>query len=156
MNSNKNNLVLTTLQKANISNLKEEEIIKLANSIANNININGLRRHINSTLIVVIEDKTTDNNQKLELIKKLLYNQKEIERNVRNLKRKTAIVMEKQDIKNFLVITTEILTIIQQHKTNSAIKTKSQTNQVIKNNNVTKKEVKTITKKTIENKQKAK
>lgn len=116
MKSNKNNLVLTTLQKANISNLKEEEIIKLANSIANNININGLRRHINSTLIVVIEDKTKNNNQKLEIIQKILTNQKVIEKNVRNLKRKKSNIIDLNEATLFIKTTGETLQLINKYQ----------------------------------------
>lgn len=116
MKSNKNNLVLTTLQKANISNLKEEEIIKLANSIANNININGLRRHINSTLIVVIEDKIKNNNQKLEIIQKILTNQKVIEKNVRNLKRKKSNIIDLNETTLFIKTTGETLQLINKYQ----------------------------------------
>lgn len=116
MKSNKNNLVLTTLQKANISNLKEEEIIKLANSIANNININGLRRHINSILIVVIEDKIKNNNQKLEIIQKILTNQKVIEKNVRNLKRKKSNIIDLNEATLFIKTTEETLKLINKYQ----------------------------------------
>lgn len=116
MKSNKNNLALTTLQKANISNLKEEEIIKLANSIANNININGLRRHINSTLIVVIEDKIKNNNQKLEIIQKILTNQKVIEKNVRNLKRKKSNIIDLNEATLFIKTTEETLKLINKYQ----------------------------------------
>lgn len=117
MKSNKNNLVLTTLQKASISNLKEEEVIKLANNIANNININGLRRHINSILIVVIEDKTKNNNQKLEIIQKILTNQKVIEKNVRNLKRKKSNIIDLNEATLFIKTTEETLKLINKYQT---------------------------------------
>lgn len=116
MKSNKNNLVLTTLQKASISNLKEEEVIKLANNIANNININGLRRHINSILIVVIEDKTKNNNQKLEIIQKILTNQKVIEKNVRNLKRKKSNIIDLNEATLFIKTTEETLKLINKYQ----------------------------------------
>lgn len=116
MKSNKNNLVLSTLQEVDITKLKEEEVIKLANSIANNININGLRRHINSTLIVVIEDKTKNNNQKLEIMQKLLINQKVVDKNVRNLKRKKSNIIDLKEAATFIKTTEETLELINQYQ----------------------------------------
>lgn len=142
MKSNKNNLVLTTLQKANISNLKEEEIIKLANSIANNININGLRRHINSTLIVVIEDKTKNNNQKLEIIQKILTNQKVIEKNVRNLKRKKSNIIDLNEATLFIKTTGETLQLINKYQ---VVKEENKTKN-IEEENQTKTKVKIVKK----------
>lgn len=142
MKSNKNNLVLTTLQKASISNLKEEEVIKLANNIANNININGLRRHINSTLIVVIEDKTTNNNQKLEIIQKILTNQKVIEKNVRNLKRKKSNIIDLNEATLFIKTTEETLKLINKYQ---VVKEENKTKN-IEEENQTKTKVKIVKK----------
>lgn len=116
MKETRNDSILTTLKEIDVTKLKEEELNKTANKIANTININGLRRHINSTLMLVVESKTKDDEQKLELIKTLLNGQKVIEKNVRNFKRKTAIApTDKKDISNFIITTAETLIILNQY-----------------------------------------
>ena len=106
MKETRNYSILTTLKEIDVTKLKDEELTKTAQKVANTININGLRRHVNSTLMVVVEVKTNDNNQKIELIKTLLDNQKIIERNVRNFKRKTAIVpTDKKELSTFITTT---------------------------------------------------
>lgn len=117
MKETKNDSILNTLKELDVTKLNETELNKTAQKVATTININGLRRHINSTLMLVVESKNKDDKQKLELIKTLLNGQKLMEKNVRNFKRKTAIApTNKNDISNFITTTAEILTILNQYK----------------------------------------
>lgn len=114
---NKNDLVLSNLVQLDISKLDEKELNKTAQTIAKTLNINGLRRNINTALFQIIEMSNTivDNNKKLELVKKLLQSQKVIETNVRNFRRKSIIATEPKDIKNFITTTVETLTAIKNY-----------------------------------------
>ena len=114
---NKNDIVLSNLVQLDITKLKDEELNKTAQTIAKTLNINGLRRNINTALFQIIEMSATivDNNKKLEIIKKLLQEQKTIEQHTRNFKRKNTIKTETKDIKNFITTTVETLTAIKNY-----------------------------------------
>ena len=56
MKESKNNLILTKLKETDITKLKDDELNKTAKEIANTININGLRRHINYSLFQITTD----------------------------------------------------------------------------------------------------
>ena len=127
MKESKNDSILTILEGIDVTKLKDEELNKTAQNIATTININGLRRHINSTLMIVVETEAKDNNQKLELVKKLLNNQKTIEKNVRNFKRKSTIAIDKTDNITFITVTKDILTTIQKYQSKPAIKVTAKT-----------------------------
>lgn len=118
MKENKNNTLLTTLIELDINKLKDDELIKVSKNISKNINVNGLRRNINTTLIQILEttDTSMDNNQKIEFIKKLLKGQKTIETNVRNFRRKSSLPKDVKDVTLFIKTTTEILKAIQQYQ----------------------------------------
>lgn len=118
MKENKNNLLFNTLVELDVNKLKDDELKKVSKNIAKNINVNGLRRNINITLIQIIEttDTSMDNNKKIEFIKKLLNGQKLIETNVRNFRRKSSLPTDTKDIITFIKITTEILKTIQQYQ----------------------------------------
>ena len=98
MKESKNNLILTKLKETDITKLKDDELNKTAKEIANTININGLRRHINYSLFQITTDESIDNNKKLDIIKNLLQGQKLIEVNVRNFRRKSIMATDKKDI----------------------------------------------------------
>lgn len=114
---NKNDTVLSNLIQLDITKLKDEELNKTAQTVAKMLNINGLRRKINTALLQIIEMSNTivDNNKKLEIIKKLLQGQKTIEQHTRNFRRKNTIKTETKDIKNFITVTTETLTAIKNY-----------------------------------------
>ena len=118
MRENKNNLLFNTLVELDINKLKDDELKKVSKYIAKNINVNGLRRNINITLIQIIEttDTSMDNNKKIEFIKKLLNGQKLIETNVRNFRRKSSLPTDTKAIITFIKTTTEILKTIQQYQ----------------------------------------
>lgn len=118
MKENKNNTLLNTLVELDITKLKDDELKKVSKNISKNINVNGLRRNINMTLIQIIEttDTSMDNNKKIEFIKKLLNGQKIIETNVRNFRRKSALPIDTKDITTFIKTTTEVLKTIQQYQ----------------------------------------
>ncbi len=118
MKENKNNTLLTTLTELDINKLKDDELIKVSKNISKNINVNGLRRNINTTLIQIIEitNTTMDNNKKIELIKNLLNGQKAIESNVRNFRRKSSLPTNEKDVTLFIKTTTEVLKTIQQYQ----------------------------------------
>lgn len=116
MKESKNNLILTKLKETDITKLKDDELNKTAKEIANTININGLRRHINYSLFQITTDENIDNNKKLELVKSLLEGQKLIEVNVRNFRRKSIIATDKKDIITFITTTAEILTAISKYQ----------------------------------------
>lgn len=116
MKESKNNLILTKLKETDVTKLKDDELNKTAKEIANTININGLRRHINYSLFQITTDESIDNNKKLNRIKSLLEGQKLIEVNVRNFKRKSIIATEKKDIITFITTTAETLTAISKYQ----------------------------------------
>lgn len=118
MKENKNNTLLATLTELDINKLKDDELIKVSKNISKNINVNGLRRNINTTLIQILEitDTSMDNNKKIEFIKKLLKGQKTIETNVRNFRRKSSVPTDVKDVTSFIKITTEVLKTIQQYQ----------------------------------------
>lgn len=118
MKENKNNTLLTTLIELDINKLKDDELIKVSKNISKNINVNGLRRNINTTLIQILEttDTSMDNNKKIEFIKKLLKGQKTIETNVRNFRRKSSLPKDVKDVTLFIKTTTEVLKTIQQYQ----------------------------------------
>lgn len=118
MKENKNNTLLTTLTELDINKLKDDELIKVSKNISKNINVNGLRRNINTTLIQILEttDTSMDNNKKIEFIKKLLKGQKTIETNVRNFRRKSSLPTDVKDVTLFIKTTTEVLKTIQQYQ----------------------------------------
>lgn len=116
MKESKNNLILTKLKETDITKLKDDELNKTAKEVANTININGLRRHINYSLFQITTDENIDNNKKLELVKSLLEGQKLIEVNVRNFRRKSIIATDKKDIITFITTTAEILTAISKYQ----------------------------------------
>lgn len=116
MKESKNNLILTKLKETDITKLKDDELNKTAKEIANTININGLRRHINYSLFQITTDENIDNNKKLELVKSLLQGQKLIEVNVRNFRRKSIIATDKKDIITFITTTAEVLTAISKYQ----------------------------------------
>lgn len=118
MKENKNNTLLTTLIELDINKLKDDELIKVSKNISKNINVNGLRRNINTTLIRILEttDTSMDNNKKIEFIKKLLKGQKTIETNVRNFRRKSSLPKDVKDVTLFIKTTTEVLKTIQQYQ----------------------------------------
>lgn len=116
MKESKNNSILTKLKETDITKLKDDELNKTAKEVANTININGLRRHINYSLFQITTDENIDNNKKLELVKSLLEGQKLIEVNVRNFRRKSIIATDKKDIITFITTTAEILTAISKYQ----------------------------------------
>lgn len=123
MKENKNDTLLITLTEIkDLSKLTDDEQLKLATQIAKNININGLRRHINYTLMMITgatgtkANTTMNDNQKLELIKKLLTSQRIVETNVRSLKRKIQVAIPKNDIVTFISSTTEVLKTIKEYQ----------------------------------------
>ena len=116
MKESKNNLILTKLKETDITKLKDDELNKTAKEIANTININGLRRHINYSLFQITTDESIDNNKKLDIIKSLLQGQKLIEVNVRNFRRKSIMATDKKDIITFITTTAEILTAISKYQ----------------------------------------
>ncbi len=116
MKESKNNLILTKLKETDITKLKDDELNKTAKEIANTININGLRRHINYSLFQITTDESIDNNKKLDIIKSLLQGQKLIEVNVRNFRRKSIIATDKKDIITFITTTAETLTAINKYQ----------------------------------------
>ena len=116
MKESKNNLILTKLKETDITKLKDDELNKTAKEIANTININGLRRHINYSLFQITTDESIDNNKKLDIIKNLLQGQKLIEVNVRNFRRKSIMATDKKDIITFITTTAEILTAISKYQ----------------------------------------
>lgn len=116
MKESKNNLILTKLKETDITKLKDDELNKTAKEIANTININGLRRHINYSLFQITTDESIDNNKKLDIIKSLLAGQKLIEINVRNFRRKSIIATDKKDIITFITTTAEVLTAISKYQ----------------------------------------
>ena len=116
MKESKNNLILTKLKETDITKLKDDELTKTAKEIANTININGLRRHINYSLFQITTDGSIDNNKKLDIIKSLLAGQKLIEINVRNFRRKSIIATDKKDIITFITTTAETLTAINKYQ----------------------------------------
>ena len=130
MKESKNNLILTKLKETDITKLKDDELAKTAKEIANNININGLHRHINYSLFQITTDESIDNNKKLDIIKSLLKGQKLIEVNVRNFKRKSIIATEPKDIKNFITTTVETLTAINQYQPKKAQPKKAETKEL--------------------------
>ncbi len=71
MKENKNNILFNTLVGLDINKLKDDELIKISKNISKDININGLRRHVNYSLFQIVVDETIDNNKKLEIIKNL-------------------------------------------------------------------------------------
>ncbi len=114
---NKNDTVLSNLVQLDITKLKDEELTKTAQTIAKTLNINGLRRNINTALFQIIEMSNTivDNNKKLEIVRKLLIGQRTIEQHTRNFRRKNTIKTETKDIKNFITTTVETLTAIKNY-----------------------------------------
>lgn len=118
MKENKNNLLFNTLVELDINKLKDDELKKVSKNIAKNINVNGLRRNINTTLIQILEitDTSMDNNKKIEFIKNLLKGQKTIETNVRNFRRKSSLPADTKDITTFIKTTIEVLKTIQQYE----------------------------------------
>lgn len=116
LKESKNNLILTKLKETDITKLKDDELTKTAKEIANTININGLRRHINYSLFQITTDEAIDNNKKLDIIKSLLQGQKLIEVNVRNFRRKSIIATDKKDIITFITTTAETLTAISKYQ----------------------------------------
>lgn len=123
MKENKNDALLITLTEVkDLSKLTDDEQLKLATQIAKNININGLRRHINYTLMMITgatgtkADTTMNDNQKLELIKELLTSQRIVETNVRSLKRKIQVAIPQNDIVTFILSTTEVLKTIKEYQ----------------------------------------
>ena len=116
MKESKNKLILTKLKETDITKLKDDELNKTAKEIANTININGLRRHINYSLFQITTDESIDNNKKLDIIKSLLAGQKLIEVNVRNFRRKSIIATDKKDIITFITTTAEVLTAISKYQ----------------------------------------
>lgn len=130
MKESKNNSILTKLKETDITKLKDEELTKTAKEIANTININGLRRHINYSLFQITTDESIDNNKKLDTIKSLLKGQKLIEANVRNFRRKSIIATEPKDIKNFITTTAEILTTINKYQPKKAQPKKAETKEL--------------------------
>ena len=118
MKENKNHTLLTTLAELDINKLKDDELIKVSKNISKNINVNGLRRNINTTLIQIIEttDTSMDNNKKIEFIKKLLNGQKTIETNVRNFRRKSITPTDVKDVVIFIKTTKELLNTIHQYQ----------------------------------------
>lgn len=109
---NKNDTVLSNLIQLDITKLKDEELNKTAQTVAKMLNVNGLRRNVNTALFQIIEMSNTivDNNKKLEIIKKLLQGQKTIEQHTKNFRRKNITKTETKDIKDFITITVETLT----------------------------------------------
>jgi hypothetical protein len=120
MKESKNNSILTKLKETDITKLKDDELNKTAKEIANTININGLRRHINYSLFQITTDESIDNNKKLDIIKSLLQGQKLIEVNVRNFRRKSIMATDKKDIITFITTTAEILTAISKYQPKKA------------------------------------
>lgn len=116
MKENKNNILFNTLVGLDINKLKDDELIKISKNISKDININGLRRHVNYSLFQIVVDETIDNNKKLEIIKNLLQNQKTIETNVRNFRRKSITPTDVKDVVIFIKTTTELLKTIQKYE----------------------------------------
>ncbi len=116
MKENKNNILFKTLVGLDINKLKDDELIKISKNISKDININGLRRHVNYSLFQIVVDETIDNNKKLEIIKNLLQNQKTIETNVRNFRRKSITPTDVKDVVIFIKTTTELLKTIQKYE----------------------------------------
>lgn len=116
MKENKNNILFNTLVGLDINKLKDDELIKISKNISKDININGLRRHVNYSLFQIVVDETLDNNKKLEIIKNLLQNQKTIETNVRNFRRKSITPTDVKDVVIFIKTTTELLKTIQKYE----------------------------------------
>lgn len=118
MKENKNTTLLTTLKALNVDKLKDDELTKISKNISNTINVNGLRRNVNTALIQIIENENTsmDNNKKIEFIKNLLNNQKIIENNVRNFRRKSALPSDVKDMITFTKITTETLKLVERYQ----------------------------------------
>lgn len=116
MKENKTNILFKTLVGLDINKLKDDELIKISKNISKDININGLRRHVNYSLFQIVVDETIDNNKKLEIIKNLLQNQKTIETNVRNFRRKSITPTDVKDVVIFIKTTTELLTTIQKYE----------------------------------------
>lgn len=117
MKENKNDILFNTLVGLDINKLKDDELIKISKNISKDININGLRRHVNYSLFQIVVDETIDNNKKLEIIKNLLQNQKNIESNVRNFRRKSITPTDVKDVVVFIKTTKELLNTIHQYQT---------------------------------------
>ena len=117
MKENKNDILFNTLVGLDINKLKDDELIKISKNISKDININGLRRHVNYSLFQIVVDENIDNNKKLEIIKDLLQNQKTIETNVRNFRRKSISPTDVKDVVIFIKTTTELLKTIHQYQT---------------------------------------
>lgn len=117
MKENKNDILFNTLVGLDINKLKDDELIKISKNISKDININGLRRHVNYSLFQIVVNETLDNNKKLEIIKDLLQNQKTIESNVRNFRRKSITPTDVKDVVIFIKTTKELLNTIHQYQT---------------------------------------
>lgn len=122
MKESKNkNLFLALTELKDIEHLKDEELLKVANMISNDINLNGLKRAISNACLKLstITEKTAnlkDVKERLEKINKLLNNQNDINANVRRFRRNKKEQNSKEQILVFIQKTMETLKIVKMYQ----------------------------------------
>ena len=120
--SKNDNLLVTLTDIKELNSLKEEQISRTAESIAENINLNGLKRAICNSCFTLSSIKadsktvTMDNQERLLLINKLIYSQNNISANVRSFWKNRKSKKTKEELLNFIQDTIETLKTVKKYQ----------------------------------------
>jgi hypothetical protein len=122
-----NELILKQMQNIELSDLEEEQIVALQQNIISNVNLNKMREQVESAcrnLSQVTQPRigadlkyiALDNQERLELIFKLLDSYNRFERDVRSFRRnKYNCNSNYEHIYNFLLITQDMINAVLKH-----------------------------------------